>query len=49
MRDNVEVILLLIVGVSVLPIVVEVLRARLVHRSGPPDPERTLRADVPQD
>jgi membrane-associated protein len=48
-RDNVEVILLLIVGVSVLPIVVEVLRARLVHRSGPPEKGRTLPADVPQD
>ncbi len=48
-RDNVEVILLLIVGVSVLPIVFEVLRARLVHRSGPPEPERTLPADVPRD
>ena len=48
-RDNVEVILLLIVGVSVLPIAVEVLRARLVHRSGPPAEGRTLPADVPRD
>ena len=48
-RDNVEVILLLIVGVSVLPIVFEIARARLVHRSGPPETGRTLPADVPQD
>jgi membrane-associated protein len=48
-RENVEVILLLIVGVSVLPIVVEVLRARAVHRSGPPAQGRRLPADVPTD
>ena len=48
-RDNVEVILLLIVGVSVLPIVIEVLRARLVHRTGPPIGGRDLPADVPRD
>jgi membrane-associated protein len=48
-RENVEVILLLIVGVSVLPIVVEVLRARLVHRTGPPVGGREMPADVPRD
>jgi membrane-associated protein len=48
-RDNVEVFLLLIVGVSVLPIVFEIARARLVHRTGPPATGRTLPDDVPQD
>ena len=35
-RDNVEPIILGIVALSVLPIVVEVLRARREHRTGPP-------------
>jgi membrane-associated protein len=48
--DNIEPIILLIIGLSVLPIVVEVLRARREHRSGPPAAtERDLTGDIPQD
>ena len=48
--DNVEPIILGIVALSVLPIVLELLRARREHRSGPPPAEeRTLPADVPRD
>jgi membrane-associated protein len=48
--DNVEPIILGIVALSVLPIVLELLRARRVHRAGPPPPEeRALPADVPRD
>ena len=48
--DNVEPIILGIVALSVLPIVLELLRARRVHRAGPPPAEeRTLPADVPRD
>jgi membrane-associated protein len=47
--ENVEVILLCIVAVSVLPIVVEVLRARVTDRTGPPAEGRELPADVPTD
>ena len=48
--DNVEPIILGIVALSVLPIVVEVLRARREHRTGPPaDSERALPTDVPTD
>ena len=48
--DNVEAIILGIVALSVLPIVVEVLRARREHRSGPPPAaERQLPSDVPTD
>ena len=48
--DNVEPILLGIVALSVMPIVVEVLRARRQHRAGPP-PEgaRELPSDVATD
>jgi membrane-associated protein len=47
-RDNLEPIILGIVALSVLPIVVEVLRARREHRSGPPaDGARELPDDVP--
>lgn len=47
-RDNVEPIILLIVFISVLPIIVEVLRARRTHRKGPPPAEeRQLPADIP--
>jgi membrane-associated protein len=45
--QNVEVILLCIVAISVLPIVIEVLRARRTHRTGPPREGRELPADVP--
>ncbi len=45
--DNIEPIILLIVGISVLPIVLEVLRARREHRSGPPATPRELPDDVP--
>ena len=46
--DNVEPIILLIVAISVLPIVLEVLRARRAHRSGPPAPaERDLSDEIP--
>jgi membrane-associated protein len=46
--DNVEPIILLIVFISVLPILVEVLRARREHRKGPPPAEeRQLPADIP--
>ena len=48
--DNVEPIILGIVALSVLPIVVEVLRARREHRAGPPaDGSRALPSDVPTD
>ncbi len=48
--DNVEPIILGIVALSVLPIVLEVLRARREHRAGPPaDGTRDLPADVPTD
>jgi len=48
--DNVEPILLLIVALSVLPIVLELLRARREHRAGPPPAEeRALPEDVPTD
>jgi membrane-associated protein len=48
--DNVEPIILGIVALSVLPIVLELLRARREHRAGPPPvEERTLPADVPRD
>jgi membrane-associated protein len=48
--ENVEPIILGIVALSVLPIVVEVLRARREHRSGPPSPEaRELPRDVARD
>ena len=48
--DNVEPIILGIVALSVLPIVLELLRARREHRNGPPPAEeRTLPADVPRD
>ncbi|MCW2614369.1 MAG: associated Golgi protein [Frankiales bacterium] len=47
---NVEVIILAIVGISVLPIVFEVIRAARQHRGGPPtEGERQLPADVPTD
>ena len=45
-RSNVEIIILAIVGLSVLPILFELLRARREHRSGPPaDSTRDLRQD----
>ena len=45
-RSNVEIIILAIVGLSVLPIVLELLRARREHHSGPPaDSTRDLRQD----
>jgi membrane-associated protein len=48
--DNLEPIILLIVFLSVLPIAVEVLRARRTHRGGPPPAaERDLTGDIPQD
>ena len=48
--DNIEPIILLIVALSVLPIVLEVLRARREHRAGPPPAaERVLPEDVPTD
>jgi membrane-associated protein len=48
--DNIEPIILGIIGLSVLPIVIEVLRARRQHRSGPPAAaERDLTGDIPQD
>ncbi len=48
--DNLEPIILLIIALSVLPIVVEVLRARREHRAGPPPAgERELPEDVPTD
>ncbi len=46
--DNIEPIILGIIALSVLPIVVEVLRARREHRKGPPA-GRDLPADVPRD
>lgn len=46
--DHVEKVILGIVAVSVLPIVVEVVRARTQHRRGP-TPGRELPADVPRD
>jgi membrane-associated protein len=46
--DNLEPVILIIVAISVLPIVVEVLRARREHRSGP-TPGRDLPADLPRD
>ncbi len=46
--DNIEPIILLIIGLSLLPIVVEVLRARRQPRSGPPPAaERDLSDDIP--
>ena len=46
--DNIEPIILLIVAISVLPIALEVLRARREHRSGPPQAvERDLTDDIP--
>ncbi len=47
--DNIEPIILLIIALSVLPIVVEVLRARREHRRGAPAEGRELPADVPRD
>jgi len=48
--DNIEPIILLIIALSVLPIVIEVLRARRDHRAGPPPAsERELSEDVPTD
>jgi membrane-associated protein len=47
-RDNVEAIILGIVALSVLPIAVEVLRARRTGYTGPP-PGRELPADVPRE
>ena len=48
--DNVEPIILGIVALSVLPIVVEVLRARREHHAGPPaEATRELPRDVPTD
>ena len=45
-RSNVEIIILAIVGLSVLPILFELIRARREHRSGPPaDSTRDLRQD----
>jgi membrane-associated protein len=46
--DNLEPVILGIVALSVLPIAVEVLRARREHRRGP-TPGRELPADVPRD
>ncbi|MCY7366224.1 MAG: VTT domain-containing protein [Frankiaceae bacterium] len=46
--DNIEPIILLIIALSVLPIVIEVLRARRQHRTGPPQ-ARKLPEDVPTD
>jgi len=49
-RSNVEIIILAIVGLSVLPILFELVRARRNQRTGPPTgDERTLSADVPRD
>ena len=46
--DNIEPIILLIVALSVLPIVVEVLRARRTRHSGPPTgSERDLSDEIP--
>lgn len=46
--DNIEPIILLIVGISVLPIAVEVLRARREQRTGPPPAaERDLSDEIP--
>ena len=48
--ENVEPIILGIVAVSVLPIALEVLRARRGHRAGPPaDDSRDLGAELPGD
>jgi membrane-associated protein len=48
--DNVEPIILGIVALSVMPIVLEVLRARRAHRAGPPPPAvRELPIEVPRD
>lgn len=48
--DNIEPIILLIIGISLLPIVIEVLRARRQHRTGPPPAaDRDLAGDIPQD
>ena len=48
--ENIEPIILGIVALSVLPIVLEVLRARREHRAGPPPAEvRELPSDVPRD
>jgi membrane-associated protein len=48
--NNVEPIILGIVALSVLPIALEILRARREHRKGPPPTgERQLPADVPTD
>jgi membrane-associated protein len=48
--DNIEPIILGIIALSVLPIVIEVLRARRQQRSGPPPAsERDLAGDIPQD
>ncbi len=49
-RDNLEPIILGIVALSVLPIVIEVVRAAREHRAGPPaDASRALPSDVPTD
>ncbi|MEX2290043.1 MAG: VTT domain-containing protein [Mycobacteriales bacterium] len=45
--DNIEAMILGIVALSVLPIVVEVLRARRTQRSGPPAERRELPEDIP--
>lgn len=47
--DNVEPIILLIVAISVMPIVLEILRARKTYRAGPPPVPRELPDDVPTD
>lgn len=48
--DNIEPIILLIIALSVLPIVIEVLRARRQQRTGPPPAaERELPEDVATD
>ena len=48
--DNAETVILGIVALSVLPILIEVLRARREHRAGPPVPsERDLSEDLPTD
>ena len=48
--DNIEPIILGIIALSVMPIVVEVLRARRTHRRGPPPAaERDLSEEIPTD
>ena len=46
--DNIEPIILLIVAISVMPIALEILRARRQHRTGPPPAaERDLSDEIP--